>query len=203
MEAKTSNYERTKHKMQELFLENDLDQVAAEWELRQDPSAIYLTFLSTPCAIDRQSGAVIFARDGVRQEADFNVSMTIFDILSRPRARASGEYMPVSWFSDMQTSTVLAGSFFDRSAKQLAGRTSRLAEVCRQLGGTPWGKGDAAYLLPVFRDFRVAVQFWDADEEFPAQLNFYCDRNLPRFMHYETMMFLLSHIAHRLCELTQ
>ena len=31
MEAKTSNYERTKHKMQELFLENDLDQVAAEY----------------------------------------------------------------------------------------------------------------------------------------------------------------------------
>ena len=140
MEAKTSNYEQTKHKMQKQFLNNDLDQVAAEWELRQDPSAIYLTFLSTPCAIDRQSGAVIFARDGVRQEADFNVSMTIFDILSRPRARASGEYMPVSWFSDMQTSTVLAGSFFSRSAKQLAGRTPRLARSVSSWAGRPGAK---------------------------------------------------------------
>ena len=201
MEAKRSNYEATKHQMQQQFLTHDLTAVAAEWELDQTPDALLLTFLGTDYAIDRLTGAVTFDDGGVRREADFNVCMTIFDILTRPRAHAAGEYMPIGSFSDVHTSAVLAGSFFDRSAKKLEGRCDALAEICRKLGGEAWEKGDVSYRLPVFRDLRVIVQFWDADEEFGTQLNFYCDQNLLCYMHYETMMFMLSHLAQKLAAL--
>ena len=40
----------------------------------------------------------------------------------------------------------------------------------------------------------MIFRFWNSDEEFPAQLQFLCDRNMLDFMHYETAWFLVSHI---------
>ena len=57
-----------------------------------------------------------------------------------------------------------------------------------------------AYILPVFRDLQIAIQFWDCDDEFPPELSFLCDKNILRFMHFETMMFLLCHVADRITE---
>ena len=92
-------------------------------------------------------------------------------------------------------------SFFAPTAKTFEHRCSELAAACENLGGISYGKSDVCYLLPVFRDLSVAVSFWDSDDEFGPQLSFLCDRNILCFMHYETMMFLLCHVADRLKEL--
>ena len=55
-------------------------------------------------------------------------------------------------------------------------------------------RGDVAYRIPVFGNLCVIFRLWDSDEEFPAQLQFLCDRNMLDFMHYETVWFLISHI---------
>ena len=54
--------------------------------------------------------------------------------------------------------------------------------------------GDVAYKIPVWENLCVIFRFWNSDEEFPAQLQFLCDRNMLDFMHYETVWFLVSHI---------
>ena len=85
-----------------------------------------------------------------------------------------------------------------RSAHRHLKRNSRGKR--KQWKGIPYGRGDVSYLLPVFRDLNAVVSFWESDEEFAPKLNFLCDGNTLNFMHYETMMYLLCHIAERLEE---
>lgn len=198
---KQNNYEIMKHKMQREFASHDLDAVRKEWELASDNEMLTLTLLGRQYRIDRCSGAALWDFDGTVREADYNVSMTLYDILTRPRQQASGEMMPISALSTIHSATVPAGGFFDRTAKRFEHRCAALSAACERLGGIPYGRGDVSYLLPAFRDLCVAVRFWDSDEEFGPELSFLCDGNILRFMHFETMMFLLCHVAERLAEL--
>lgn len=200
---KRDNYEIMKRQMQAKFAAIDMARVSAEWELPRIGGALRFTLLGRPYRLDEASGAVLFERDGEAREADYNVSMTVFDVLSRPRQIASGELLPVSAFSTVHSATVSSGSLFDRAARRLDGRDAALSAACTRLGGVAWGKGDVAFKLPVFRDLWAAVSFWDSDEDFGPELNFFCDKNILRFMHFETMMFLLLHLAERLCEETE
>lgn len=201
MEKRESNYEIMKHRMQKEFAASDLDAICREWELERAEGALQLTLLGQTYRIDRTSGAVLRHRGGAWQEADFNVSMTLFDILTRPRQTASGELLPVSALSAVNTATVPAGGFFDRAAKRFERHCEALAAACERLGGIPYSRGDVSYLLPVFRDLRFAVRFWDSDEEFGPELSFLCDGNILHFMHFETVMFLLCHVTDRLTAL--
>ena len=200
MEKRESNYEIMKHRMQAQFAARDLDQVAGQWDLAREGNFLLLTFVGRPYLIDCGTGAVLWKRYGALQEADYNVSMTLFDILTRDRQTASGEMLPVSAFSSLHSATVTGGSMFDRTAQRFEHRCQALSSACQRLGGVPFGKGDVGYLLPVFRDLKAAVQFWDSDEEFGPELNLFCDRNILQFMHFETMMFMLIHILERLTE---
>ena len=179
MEKRESNYEIMKHRMQKEFAASDLDAICREWELERADGALQLTLLGQTYRIDRTSGAV----------------------LTRPRQTASGELLPVSALSAVNTATVPAGSFFDRAAKRFEHHCEALAAACERLGGIPYSRGDVSYLLPVFRDLRVAVRFWDSDEEFGPELSFLCDGNILHFMHFETVMFLLCHVTDRLTAL--
>jgi len=198
---KKNNYELMKHKAQAEFASHDLDAMREEWQLESAGEALTLIFLGQQYWIDRHSGAVLWNFDGTMREADYNVCMTLYDILTRPCQQASGEMLAISALSSIHSATVPARSFFDQTAKRFEHRCADLSAACKCLGGVPYGRGDVSFLLPIFRDICVAVRFWDSDEEFGPEFSFLCDGNILRFMHYETMMFLLCHVAERLTEL--
>lgn len=56
------------------------------------------------------------------------------------------------------------------------------------------------YELALFPFLPVIVRFWESDEEFPASLQILTDKNMLDYMHYETVMFALSHLMSRLKE---
>lgn len=58
-----------------------------------------------------------------------------------------------------------------------------------------------AYQLWLFPFLPVILRFWDADEDFPASLQVLLDQNTLDFIHYETLMFALSHLMQRLRQL--
>ena len=70
--------------------------------------------------------------------------------------------------------------------------------ACRALHGIPQPKGDVAYQLALFPFLPVLLRFWDADEDFPASLQVLLDKNTLNFIHYETLMYALSHLMRRL-----
>ena len=200
MEKRKSNYEIMKRQMQAKFASFDLSQIAGEWELEQKNGSLALSFVGRQYEIDRSTGAVLYERDGAMREADYNVSMTLFDILTRKRQRATGKLLPVSAFSAIHSATASSGGPFDAVARRFDHRDGELSAACERLGSVPYGKGDVAYRLPVFKDLWTGLQFWDSDEDFGPSLNFLCDSNILQFMYYETMMFMLIHILDRLNE---
>lgn len=195
-----SNYEKMKRRMQAEFARYDQAAIAEQWELRREDGAIWGQFVGRTFRIDGETGAVTLFRGGREREADYNAAMTLFDILSRPRAEAAGTYSSAHSFSAVHSGVSSGGGLFGAYERRFDGLDGALAAACERLGGTPFGKGDVAMKIPVFRDLAVVLQFWDSDEEFGPALNLFCDDAILRFMHFETSMFLLFHVLERITE---
>ena len=126
--------------------------------------------------------------------------MTIFDYLcdSRRDRCLSGEFIAMANFGHQFHSGLLesgAPSALERRADQdLPG----FCRACRALGGEPVTGGDAGFRLRFFPDLPVVLRFWASDEEFPAQLRFYWDKNTLFYLRYETMYYALGILQSRL-----
>ena len=199
MEKIKSNYEIMKERMAERFLTYDQEGIIRKLSLRADEEYLYLTFLSFGYRVNRRNGGIQwFDRTAGRwREAQYNDAMTISDLLccSKEDGRASGQYVMLQNLASVASGTMFAGKgILEQEAKGLDYRDEELAAACERLGGSREKTGDVAYKIPVWENLCVIFRFWNSDEEFPAQLQFLCDRNMLDFMHYETAWFLVSHI---------
>ena len=71
--------------------------------------------------------------------------------------------------------------------------------LCKAYDGKPVLR-DFSAVLPVLPFFPVLLRFWEADDEFPAQLQFLWDRNSMRYLTYETSFYTHGAILDRLLE---
>lgn len=55
-----------------------------------------------------------------------------------------------------------------------------------------------AYKLPLFSFLFVVLRFWESDEDFPATMQILVDKNILDYMHYETLMFAITHLFDRI-----
>lgn len=86
----------------------------------------------------------------------------------------------------------------DIIAERLGKDTAALEKACIRLNGEKMNKGDVSYAIPVFEDFRIWFQFWEADDEFPASIKCLFDENALQYMHYETLWYAMSEMFDRL-----
>lgn len=200
-----SNYELMRNQMRGEFTKYDQQKMIARFHLRCDENYLYIDFVGRPNRIDRQTGVVEWSDDGfvTIREADYNASMTIYDVLcwSKDGCKLSGNFCP----SNMLKGTVQSGSvgnnFFRKDADIFHGRIKALKDACAQLGEPANMKGDVAFILYPFDFLPVTLQYWEADEDFPANLKFMFDENIMDFMHFETTFFMVDHILKRIREL--
>lgn len=75
-----------------------------------------------------------------------------------------------------------------------------MCNACISLSGKELEKGDVSFKLNLFPFLPIIIRFWEADDEFPASLQILADRNTLDYMHYETLMFALTHLFSRLKE---
>ena len=73
-----------------------------------------------------------------------------------------------------------------------------LKKAAEILQGIPFPVGDASFCFPVFEDFQILLQFWDGDDEFPANILFLFDKNALQYMHYETLWYVMNSLTDRL-----
>ncbi len=59
-------------------------------------------------------------------------------------------------------------------------------------------KGDVAYKLNLFSFLSIILRFWEADEDFPPTMQILVDKNVVDYMHYETLMFAITHMFDRI-----
>ena len=197
-----SNYEIMRNQMRREFVKYDQDRMISKFSLRNDESYIYIVFLFREYRIDRITGVVEWSEDGFSTsiEADYNESMTIYDVLcySKDDCCLSGNYCPVNMLKGTVKSSNVGSNMFQKSADGFNGKLKELETVCGIWGEKLDLNGDVAAKLYPFSFLPVIIQYWEADDEFPANLKFMFDENILDYMHFETIFFMMGHIVKRI-----
>jgi hypothetical protein len=202
--SRTSNYEVMKNRMSSEFLKYDQENMIRKFSLPYDEGYIYIRFVEREYRINRQTGAVTWSENDFQTEteADYNEAMTIYDVLcsSKENCIPAGTFCPTDSLKGVIWTRSKSNSFFQQTADQFAGKTELLARAIEKIGHRENLAGDVAASIQVFDFLPIMIQYWDADEEFSAVLKFMVDENIQDFMHFETVMFMLSHVVNRIKE---
>ena len=199
-----NNYELQMQAAARAFLGYDPAELARRFSLRLDEKALDLTVLAAPHRVRLDNGAVERLEAGRWKPAGFQISMTVYDLLTNPNGRPvlAHAWCAHTSFHAVQGGT-LSGSLMispEESARPFAGKLPALRHACALLGGTETAGSDFSAVLPAFDCLPVLLRWWEADEEFPAQLQLLWDRNTCLFLRYETTFYLSGAILRRLQE---
>ena len=198
-----SNYLKMKRGAQALFLERDLDGIARRWKLESDAAYIYASYFGQKLRVRREDAEISLAEpaegsfllgDGV------NEAMVLFDLMTYApeRPRASGRWASVSTLGGIIGAGHDRTLSHEKDAAKFSGRLDALEAACRRMGGVALGKADVSYAFTVFADFAIWFQFWDGDDEFPASIKYLFDENALKYMHYETLWYVMGSVMERL-----
>ncbi|MBQ1466831.1 MAG: DUF3786 domain-containing protein [Eubacteriaceae bacterium] len=197
-----TNHEKMRDEMSLRFLESDQEEIIRAFSLGCDSGYIFLSFLGDDMRIVRSSGTVEVSENGRWIPAGFDDSMCVYDLLSfsREPVAVSGEYVNLRSLSALSGAAFspAGNSFFSKQEERLTGKAVRLGEIFASRGWQACEGADAACVIPVFGDLKLMLRFWDADEDFPASLQFMWDRSVLKMMHYETVWFASSAVVRRI-----
>ena len=194
--APTNNYAIQCERARAQFLTYDQAAMCARLGLELTEDAIPIRFLGTPYRIRRADGAVLSA-DGAL--APFGAVMAIYDALARDNhPTLSGKWVPTTALHGIRGTHAVHEDLHAPAARRFAGHADDLERALISLGGRPGIGGDVSYILDVFDFFPVCVRFYDADEEFPASLQFLWDANALDFLYYETLWYVADELIDRL-----
>ena len=73
-----------------------------------------------------------------------------------------------------------------------------LREKCEQLDGISLDMADAAYAFEITPRIPVAVQFWDRDDEFPAEAKILFDKTIAEHLAPDIVFCLTVEICRRI-----
>lgn len=198
------NYDRQVDVAKGIFLEYDQERMIRKFSLDADEQWIYLSYLNTPCRINRETGGVEEYRQNTWRECrDYSTVMTVYDLLCYHKGETAPapahEWCAVGTF--VVTGVTKTEGFTKRFARHFDGRLKELKRACEELGGVLQPRMAGADLTCRFQVtdfFPVLLQFWEGDEEFPPKLLILWDRNTDRFMHFETTFYLQGDLLERL-----
>ena len=191
-----SNYDKARDAASAHFAEYDQQKMIDKFALDHDGEYIYINFTGARYSVDRLTGEVTV--DG--KKAGYNEAMSIYDVLccSKDDCRLSGRYIDLQNAGGAVRSSVLTGAPYLRASELFTGHTVELSAACESIGGVKTTVGDVAYILPAFDFLPMVLRFWDADDEFPANLRILWDENFPDFIRYETAHLVTSHVLETL-----
>lgn len=198
------NEEVMAEKAKQDFLESDHDKLIRKFSLKSDSDNLYINFLTTPYAINRTTGTVTVKETG--EPAVHDVMMSIFDMLLNSKAQdelpaLSGTWATLSTLGGIIGAAHVARLHTNEIIAPFVDKVPEFTAVCEKLNGVKQLKGDVSYVLPLFDFFPVWVQFYDADDEFPATLQFMYDSNAKNFVFFETMFYCTSYMQKLFAEM--
>lgn len=200
-----SNYDKQVDIGKSYFLKYDQEKLAVKFHLEMDERYLYLTYIGTPCRIERATGTVYEKNGEAYTECrSYETVMTIYDMLchsSEPELPPlGGKWTLVANFAAAGASPS-ADIFSQKYADYFSGKVEELKQSCIRLGGQikPRLAGtDVTAEIPAFSFFPVLIQFWDADDEFPAQIKIMWDDQTMRYLNFETTYYLQGDLLERL-----
>ncbi len=187
---------------QERFLTYDQDMLIQKLRLQADDAYLYIPMLGKTYRLSRATGSLERLDEATWVDANtFSQVLTLLDVLcdSRQDRYLSGSWQTTGHFGQMFHRGLLEPKQ-DDLADLFHQKPGLLQKVCHRMGGRPVDGGDEAYAVPMMDGMELKLAFWAADEEFPAQLRFFWDKNALMYIRYETMHYALGLLRERLRE---
>lgn len=195
------NYRLQVEGAKKYFLRYDQQKLIEKLNLTFDEGFLYTRMLSKDYRIHRESGRVE-RLDGHWTETNAHGEvMTLLDLVCDSR---EDRYPARRWQNMSNFSAVFHRSLMEDQTDSLAlfiqDNQPAFCRACQSLGGEPGPGGDISFSIPFFEELRIAIQFWEGDEEFNPRIRWLWDENALMYLKYETMWFALGMIRSRIRE---
>ena len=193
-----NNYEKMLSDACRRFTTYDMAALAARPGVEDEGDFLKTRFLGENALLDKKSGAVTVGG----RKADFGETLSILDWLcdGKPDAKAAGDYCTVGSLPGVY----VGGSGLTISGGSLANKIDAAPQnfrcACEAMGGRGVNLGDIGYEIPIFENLSARLKFYHADEEFPPQLTFLWDKNILRFVRYETVYYIAGCVSKSLLQ---
>ncbi len=121
-------------------------------------------------------------------------SVLAYYTLSKGAAEPAFSYVPISYFAG--TGIMLSTNIkwmTDSLGKKFSGNYETFSEIVCRLGGIFNGKlksGGYSWLMKALPKILLQIVYYDADDEFPCEVQILFDKNASRFMEFECLAFL-------------
>lgn len=196
-----NNYDRMLLSARQRFLEYDplaLGQKPGVTDLGSD---LVTCFLGQRTVIRKEDGQILL--DG--RIAGFGEGLSVLDWLCdrKPDAAASMEFCPIGSLPGVYMGGGNLNMDMPRLAIAIHENPDSFRAACAKMGAEPQNMGDIGYQLPIFPDLSMHLKFYFGDEEFLPQLTLLWDRNMLRFVRYETVYYIAGCLQARLLQLME
>ncbi len=201
-----SNYEVVCGQWRETFTGYDTKRIMRLLHLHAEDGYLYVPYLGCPYRLRISDGVLEKQTEsGWNDGLYFNEAMAIYHLLyhTADTPTVSGRWVPSHTIDGVVSrSGRTSDPLYEGFCREWSGRASQLAAACRQAGGQVLGreeaKGDVAYQFQMLPCVDMRLVFWDADEDFPAQVQILLDQKVTDFVHYETVGCMISDLFEKL-----
>ena len=221
MQNVTDNYKKQVYDAGALFLKYDQQMMLHRLPLKYDDDYLYVSMLDTELRVSRKNGQVesyskagrstrlsaaeeseVKCMTGYEVCTDYAVVMTVYDVLcySEEIPVLSGKWCPLNSLQ-VTLSNPDADVFNRKYAGVFSGNIQKLKDACVRIGGTEpevSAHADICWQFDIFPFFPVQFRFWDGDDEFEPKIQLLWDKNSLKFMHFETLYYVMGILMQRL-----
>ena len=200
------NYDKMAAFGAQMFCEQDQKALLARFPLEHNESFLYIDMLGDGYRIGRTDGRVeraAGAQDGAATEqwepATAQQTLIVLDMVCN---RVGAPHPTGVWGSTADMSGAVTSpatsALYARKIAAFAGDPDRLRRVCAAMGAREVPGGEVSFVFDVFDGMPLWLQFWDADDEFPAQMTFLWDKATAFYLHFETLWYIIFEVLDRL-----
>lgn len=196
-----NNYDRMLLAARQRFLEYDSQALGQKPGVTDLGSELITDFLGQRTVIRKEDGQILL--DG--RIAGFGEGLSVLDWLCdrKPDATASLEFCPIGSLPGVYVGGGNLSMDMPRLAMAIDRKPEKFQTACLEIGGLPEKLGDLGFQLKIFPDLPMCLKFYFGDEEFPPQLTLLWDRNMLRFVRYETVYYIAGCLQARLLQLME
>ena len=184
------------------FAGYDPGRVSGILHLKTDESYVYIRYFHTWYRMNLENGHLEKEEDGQwTQRLYVNETMAIYHLFEyvKDQPVVSGQWVPgYSLYGGAARNTSQNDPLFAAFSARFQGRMAELIQACEKLGGKKLSKGDVGYQFEAFERVELQLYFWEADEDFPAQVQVLVDSTITDFLYCGTIGCLISDLFEKL-----
>lgn len=195
------NFEVQCEQWRGIFSGYNPERIAGILHLKYDAHYLYVSYFHTPYRLRLKDGVLEKEIHGGWSDAlYFNETMSIYHLLyyTKDFPGHAGEWIPNDHLDTRTRSGRTNDPLLDHFAGKFSGHLQQLEAACRKMGGEKLKKGDVGYQFLAFEQVPLQMIFWDADEDFPAQVQLLVDSRITDYVHIETTGCIVSDLLEQL-----